>query len=73
MRCAIVLAPEAVEDLGRLKANVRAAVRDATETHLRHTSASSRKTSGVNIGWSMIPRSCGALKGRGKAFGRDVG
>jgi mRNA interferase RelE/StbE len=32
----IVLAPEAVEDLGRLPANVRATVRTALETHLRH-------------------------------------
>jgi mRNA interferase RelE/StbE len=32
----IVLAPEAVEDLRRLKANIRAAVREAFETHLRH-------------------------------------
>jgi mRNA-degrading endonuclease RelE of RelBE toxin-antitoxin system len=32
----IVLAPEAVADLRRLKASVRAAVRDAMETHLRH-------------------------------------
>ena len=32
----IVLAPEAVEDLDNLKANVRAAVRDALEEHLRH-------------------------------------
>jgi mRNA interferase RelE/StbE len=32
----IVLAPEAVEDLRRLKANVRAVVREALETHLRH-------------------------------------
>jgi len=36
MRFAIVLAPEAVEDLRKLKANVRAAVRGALETHLRH-------------------------------------
>jgi len=36
MRFAIVLAPEAVEDLQRLKANPRAAVREALETHLRH-------------------------------------
>jgi len=35
MRFAIVLAPEAVEDLAKLKANVRAAVRTALETHLR--------------------------------------
>jgi len=32
----IVLAPEAVEDLQRLKANVRAEVRSGMETHLRH-------------------------------------
>src|ERR1700692_557316 len=36
MPFAIVLAPEAVEDLTRLKANVRATVRAALETHLRH-------------------------------------
>ena len=30
------LAPEAVEDLGNLKANVRAAVRTAVGQHLRH-------------------------------------
>ena len=32
----IVLAPEAVEDLRRLKANLRAATRDALESHLGH-------------------------------------
>src|SRR5690242_10727602 len=31
----IELAPEAVEDLRRLKANIRAIVRDALEAHLR--------------------------------------
>ena len=36
MRFDIVLAPEAVADLRSLKANVRSAVRDALETHLRH-------------------------------------
>ncbi len=36
MPFAIVLAPEAVEDLKRLRANVRADVRAALETHLRH-------------------------------------
>jgi mRNA interferase RelE/StbE len=36
MSFAIVLAPEAVEDLSNLKANIRAAVRTALETHLRH-------------------------------------
>jgi mRNA interferase RelE/StbE len=32
----ILLAPEAAEDLRRLTANVRATVRTALETHLRH-------------------------------------
>ena len=36
MQYDIVLAPEAVEDLDSLKANDRAAVRDAIEEHLRH-------------------------------------
>jgi|SRR5262245_50873168 len=36
MPFAIVLAAEAVEDLGRLTANTRATVRTALETHLRH-------------------------------------
>jgi mRNA-degrading endonuclease RelE of RelBE toxin-antitoxin system len=36
MPFAVVLAPEAVEDLRRLTANVRATVRNAIETHLRH-------------------------------------
>jgi mRNA-degrading endonuclease RelE of RelBE toxin-antitoxin system len=36
MRRAIILAPEAAEDLKALKAFDRAAVRDAMEEHLRH-------------------------------------
>jgi mRNA interferase RelE/StbE len=36
MPFAIVLAPEAAEDLKRLTANVRATVLGALETHLRH-------------------------------------
>jgi mRNA interferase RelE/StbE len=32
----IVLAPEAVEDLRRIKAHLRSSVRAALETHLRH-------------------------------------
>jgi mRNA interferase RelE/StbE len=36
MPLAIVLAPEAIEDLKRLKANVRADIRTALEAHLRH-------------------------------------
>ena len=36
MRFEILLAPEAVEDLRRLKAGERTAVEEALETHLRH-------------------------------------
>ena len=36
MRFEIILAPEAVEDLRRLKANERTTVRKALESHLRH-------------------------------------
>jgi mRNA-degrading endonuclease RelE of RelBE toxin-antitoxin system len=36
MRFEILLAPEAIEDLRSLKANVRAEVREAIEKHLRH-------------------------------------
>ncbi|HEY3696102.1 type II toxin-antitoxin system RelE family toxin [Phenylobacterium sp.] len=36
MPFAIILAPEAVEDLKHLKANIRSTVRDALEAHLRH-------------------------------------
>ena len=36
MRFEILLAPEAIEDLRSLKRNLRAAVRDAIEGHLRH-------------------------------------
>jgi mRNA-degrading endonuclease RelE of RelBE toxin-antitoxin system len=36
MRFEIVFAPEAVEDLRRLTARDRAAVREALETHLKH-------------------------------------
>jgi mRNA-degrading endonuclease RelE of RelBE toxin-antitoxin system len=36
MSFVIILAPEAVDDLKRLKANIRADVRAALETHLRH-------------------------------------
>jgi len=36
MRFEIILAPEAVEDLKGLKANIGATVRVALETHLRH-------------------------------------
>jgi mRNA-degrading endonuclease RelE of RelBE toxin-antitoxin system len=36
MTHAIVLAPEAVDDLRRLTANIRVTMRTALETHLRH-------------------------------------
>ena len=36
MPFAIVLAPEAVEDLGRLKTALRSTVKAAMKTHLRH-------------------------------------
>jgi len=36
MPFAIILAPEAVEDFKKLKANVRRVVRTALERHLRH-------------------------------------
>jgi len=36
MRFEILLAPEAIEDLRTLKANLRATVREVLETHLRH-------------------------------------
>ena len=60
MPFAIVLAPEAVEDLKTLKANVRAVVRAALETHLRHeptkTSRSRIKLSGCVV---LIVRNTG--------------
>ena len=39
MRYEIILAPEAVRDLKRLKASLRSEVRDAIKTHLRHQPA----------------------------------
>src|SRR5947207_12727467 len=51
MRYEIILAPQATEDLRRLKANVRAAVRDAVERHLRHEPTKLSK--------SRIKRLCG--------------
>jgi len=44
MRHAIVLAPQAIEDLKRLKANRRAKVKEALETHLRHAPAKTSKS-----------------------------
>jgi mRNA-degrading endonuclease RelE of RelBE toxin-antitoxin system len=44
MRYDIVLAPEAIEDLDDLKANVRNAVCDAIEKHLRHMPTKTSKS-----------------------------
>ena len=44
MPYAIVLAPEAVKDLKSLKANVRAIVRAALETYLRHEPAKTSRS-----------------------------
>ncbi len=44
MSFAIVLAPEAVDDLRGLKVNVRATVRTVLETHLRHEPEKTSRT-----------------------------
>jgi len=44
MRFEVILAPEAVEDLRSLKANLRAAVREALEAHLRHEPGKASKS-----------------------------
>ncbi|MGH8689749.1 MAG: type II toxin-antitoxin system RelE family toxin [Burkholderiales bacterium] len=44
MRFAILLAPEAVEDLRRLKAAERSAIKEALETHLRHEPTKTSKS-----------------------------
>lgn len=44
MRYEIILAPEAVRDLKRLKASLRSEVRDAIKTHLRHQPARPSKS-----------------------------
>ena len=44
MRHEILLAPEAVGDLRRLKGHMRAEVRDAIERHLRHEPTAVSKT-----------------------------
>jgi mRNA-degrading endonuclease RelE of RelBE toxin-antitoxin system len=44
MRYEIILAPEALRDLNRLKAHMRATVRDALEQYLRHEPAKISKS-----------------------------
>ena len=56
MRFEIVLAPQAVEDLGTLKANIRSAVKDALETHLRHEPMKTSR-SRARFGSSAVPGS----------------
>ncbi len=45
MRYEIILAPEAAEDLRRLKAHLRTEVRDTIERHLRHEPKKTSKSS----------------------------
>ena len=44
MRFDILLSPQAAQDLRALKANVRAAVKEALETHLRHEPAKTSRS-----------------------------
>jgi len=44
MRYEIELAPEAIQDLNRLKRNLRGQVTDAMETHLRHEPTKTSKS-----------------------------
>ncbi len=44
MKYEIILSPEAVDDLRELKANIRAAIRDAIEEHLRHEPTKTSKS-----------------------------
>ena len=44
MEFEIILAPEAIRDLKKLRANLRAEVRDAIEHHLRNRPATTSKT-----------------------------
>ncbi|MEW6375414.1 MAG: type II toxin-antitoxin system RelE/ParE family toxin [Thermodesulfobacteriota bacterium] len=44
MRYEIILSPEAVEDLKRLSAHIRAKVKDLMEVHLRHEPTKTSKS-----------------------------
>jgi len=52
MRFEIVLAPEAVQDLKRLRAHDRSAVRDAIERHLRYQPAKTSR-SRIKLLWGI--------------------
>jgi len=64
MRFEIVLAPEAVRDLKKLKANLRAEVRDAIERHLRTRPTKTSK--------ARIKRLRGVLRPQFRLRVRDV-
>jgi mRNA-degrading endonuclease RelE of RelBE toxin-antitoxin system len=44
MRYEIIMSPESIEDLGTLRADLRAAVRDAMEAHLRYEPTKTSKS-----------------------------
>lgn len=44
MRFEIVLAPEAIADLRKLKANLQTAIRETLESHLRHEPTKTRRS-----------------------------
>ncbi|MCX5917123.1 MAG: type II toxin-antitoxin system RelE/ParE family toxin [Deltaproteobacteria bacterium] len=44
MRYEIILSPEAMDDLGDLRADIRAVARDAIEEHLRHEPGKTSKS-----------------------------
>ena len=56
MRFEIVLAPEAVEDLRRLKANERTAIKEALETHLRHEPTKTSRSRIKRLRWLARPQ-----------------
>src|ERR1700693_6135701 len=56
MPFAIVLAPEAVEDLRRLTANLRANVRTALESHLRHEPEQSSRSRIIRLRGLLRPQ-----------------
>ncbi len=64
MRFEIILAPEAVRDLKKLKANLRAEVRDAMEGHLR--------TRPIKTSKARIKRLRGVLRPQFRLRVRDV-
>jgi len=64
MRYDIILAPQAIEDLRNLKANVRSIVRDAIEQFLRHQPTKTSK--------ARIKRLCGLSRPQYRLRVEDV-